>query len=183
MPRAADQADIDANLSSLPIFLAGSRKLVIAAGPTFTHRLWCIMEVFTFLRIGGNPVERVTLLALGKDADDDTNQVRTNIRFQLLSFRAADADCFHKKDKQRLLDVVKTAFGTLEKFDEAVSVSFAPLLDSETSQLVADRVKRRAGGALSAVSFLKSIQHASKTRGVVHVSLEPVVQSSQPCSA
>ena len=41
-----NQSDIASNLACLPIFLAGCSELLVIAGPTFTERLWCIMEVY-----------------------------------------------------------------------------------------------------------------------------------------
>ena len=53
---------------------------------------------------------------------------------------------------------------SLEKFDEAVSLSFAPLLDSETCHLVAERVKRRAGQFARSSSKLKLMFTSSNTK-------------------
>merc|ERR1711998_587909 len=41
-------------IKCLPIFLAGCETLLITAGPTYCNRLWCVMECFTFLRMGGS---------------------------------------------------------------------------------------------------------------------------------
>ena len=40
-------------INCLPIFLTGCQSLLIVAGPTYCSRLWCVMEIFTFLRMGG----------------------------------------------------------------------------------------------------------------------------------
>ena len=48
---AQDQNNIEQSLACLPVFLAGCQKLLIVAGPTYTSRLWCVMEIFTFLHI------------------------------------------------------------------------------------------------------------------------------------
>ena len=48
-----DQTNIDANLMALPVFLSGCRSLLVLAGPTYSSRLWCVMELFVFLRMGG----------------------------------------------------------------------------------------------------------------------------------
>ena len=50
-----DQDDIERSLSCLPVYLAGCRQLLVLAGPTYVERLWCIVEVFTYLRMGGSP--------------------------------------------------------------------------------------------------------------------------------
>ena len=36
-----DQADIQGNISTLPVFLSGCRTLLVLAGPTYATRLWC----------------------------------------------------------------------------------------------------------------------------------------------
>merc|ERR1719498_1823720 len=48
-----DQNNIDESLASLPVYLAGCRKLVILCGKTYLKRLWCIVELFVFLEMGG----------------------------------------------------------------------------------------------------------------------------------
>jgi len=44
------QTNIEASLKVLPIYLALTQTLLIVAGPTYHTRLWCVIEVFTFLR-------------------------------------------------------------------------------------------------------------------------------------
>ena len=59
--RAQDKACIDQidpvkkekGINCLPIFLAGCQTLLIVAGPTYCSRMWCVMEIFTFMRMGG----------------------------------------------------------------------------------------------------------------------------------
>ena len=48
-----DQTNIDASLASLPIFLAGCQGLLVLAGKTYPTRLWCVVELFVYLRMGG----------------------------------------------------------------------------------------------------------------------------------
>ena len=45
-----DQDNIDQALACLPIFLAGCQTLLVVAGTTYCSRLWCVMELFTFVR-------------------------------------------------------------------------------------------------------------------------------------
>ena len=53
------QTDVEACLACLPIHLAGCRRLLVLAGSTYTSRIWCMIELFTFLRMGGD-LQRVT---------------------------------------------------------------------------------------------------------------------------
>ena len=47
-----DQNSIQQSLACLPVFLAGCQTLLVVAGPTYCSRLWCVMELFTFVRSG-----------------------------------------------------------------------------------------------------------------------------------
>ena len=42
-PPRCEQANIEASLPCLPIFLAGCHTLVILAGPSWSSRLWCVL--------------------------------------------------------------------------------------------------------------------------------------------
>ena len=43
-----DQGDIDASLSSLPVFLSGCQELLVLVGKTYPSRLWCVIEIFVY---------------------------------------------------------------------------------------------------------------------------------------
>ena len=49
-----NQQDIDLELACLPIFLSGCKTMLIAPGPTYTTRLWCVMELYTYSLMGGD---------------------------------------------------------------------------------------------------------------------------------
>lgn len=109
-----DQDNIDASLACLPIFLSGCKQLLVAAGPTYSTRLWCVVEIFTFLKMGGTQNELVFLPIGGAD-----------VRRQLASFDAAKAQCFLRRDREKLLSVIESGFGDLYDFNETVK-SFFP---------------------------------------------------------
>ena len=95
-----DQQKIDESLAALPVYLSGCQDLLIIVGPTYTRRLWCVMELFVFLQMGGE-LERVSALALpGKE-----------VQHELATFDAAAAQCFKQEDRERLLGIVEAAFG------------------------------------------------------------------------
>ena len=48
-----DSSNIGLSIACLPCYLAGCKELVVLAGPTFMRRLWCIMELFSFVQMGG----------------------------------------------------------------------------------------------------------------------------------
>ena len=64
-----NQDDIAANLACLPVFLAGCQRLLVIAGPTYCERLWCVMEIFVFLRMGGHP-SRISILPIRAAPED-----------------------------------------------------------------------------------------------------------------
>ena len=65
-----DQSNIEESLAALPVFLAGCSHLVVVAGPTYASRLWCVIELYTFLRMGGS-LDRVTVLPIGAERRED----------------------------------------------------------------------------------------------------------------
>lgn len=48
-----DQQNIEENLLCLPVWLSGCKQLAVICGPTYLERLWCIMEYFVFVQMGG----------------------------------------------------------------------------------------------------------------------------------
>ena len=107
-----DQSDITANLAALPVFLSGCNDLVVLAGKTYASRLWCVIELFTFLRMGGER-DKIRVYELHGSDDDD-------VRTALATFDAAKARCFLDKDRERLLGVVEAGFGDFTPFNKIV---------------------------------------------------------------
>ena len=101
-----DQNDIDASLAGLPIFLSGCSKLLVLAGPSYASRLWCVMEVYTFVKMGGLS-ENMAVKPLGG----------AEIQGALARFDAKQARCFHDKDRHKLLAVIESGFGDLAPFN------------------------------------------------------------------
>ena len=58
-----DAASIQADLSCLAAYIAGCRKFVMLAAPSYASRLWCVLELVTFFEIGGD-VKDVVLVPL-----------------------------------------------------------------------------------------------------------------------
>ena len=130
-----DQDNVDANLASLPIFLAGCRSLVVLAGQTCEgqylnlcahrstdrltrcpllcadcERLWCVVELFTFLRMGGSP-ENIVVYRLGGSA---------KLREALTKFDGLKAKCYFPRDREKLLAVVEAGYGDMQPFNKQV---------------------------------------------------------------
>ena len=43
--------NVSVGLTCLPIFVAGSRRLLVLAGTTYSSRLWCAMELWMFVQM------------------------------------------------------------------------------------------------------------------------------------
>lgn len=70
-------------------------------------------ELFVYVRMGGKSTDIIVEL-LG-DVD---------MRSTLTRFDAAKARCYHERDRQKLLAVVESAFGTCDPFNKAVRAIF-----------------------------------------------------------
>jgi len=107
-----DQENIEANLAVLPVFLSGCKELLVLDGPTYTSRLWCVIEVFTFVKMGGTRQRIVVQRLSSSPIAEETRAKR---------FHAGHADCFKREDKERLLGIVEAGFGTLGPFNHVMS--------------------------------------------------------------
>ena len=76
--------------------------------------LWCVMEIFVFVQMGGER-ERAVILPLTDDADLLGNLVR---------FSAGEAQCFLPGDRHKLLATIEASFGTFHPFNKIVSSIF-----------------------------------------------------------
>jgi hypothetical protein len=156
-----DQKDIEDQLAALPVFLAGSRTLLCVVGPTYIERIWCIIEIFTFLRMGGT-AERLTVLPIGDGSEELAALTPRDLELReedllngaLERFRAFEvsaAKCFSEEQLLHLLSVIESGFGSFDTFNSIVRHAFANKLE----QLLADTsrgapaTKGGGGGALS----------------------------------
>ena len=103
-----DVGNVPTYLACLPIFLSGCRQLLVLAGPTLPTRLWCIIEIFMFCKMGGAR-ERIDVRLLEESARGG---------LELLNVR--QARCLLPEDRQRLLAVIETSFGTTTRFQQLV---------------------------------------------------------------
>jgi len=105
-----------ADLLSLPIFLAGCQQLLILAGPTYLHRLWCVVELFVFEQMqSASSMDRASAGTL-----NSLITLRTLPGCNLAEFEYFDvgsAACFYPADKERLLTCIETACGSTGEFN------------------------------------------------------------------
>ena len=111
-----NQSNIDESLASLPVFLAGCSKLLVIAGPTYVTRLWCVMELFTFLQMGAD-VDRVDVRSI------QTSDVMVR---GLVNFTVEHSTCFKVEDRQKLLGIIETSWGSFNTFNQVRQRPTAP---------------------------------------------------------
>jgi hypothetical protein len=116
-----DQQNIEENLRGLPVFLCGCNELLVLCGPTYLTRLWCVVELFTFVHMGGSK-HRITVLPLAPADVEEQDSHR--IEQRLSDFDARQCDCSQSDDKDRMLKIICTAYGSMESFNTAVRVMF-----------------------------------------------------------
>lgn len=112
-----DQNSIDEDLRCLPVFLKGCSKLVVLCGPTYLSRLWCILEIFVYVHMGGEVADIVLLPLLGEDHESEDAQ---SLAGSFASFDAKNCQCFNVEDKQRILAMIGTAYGSMANFNDVV---------------------------------------------------------------
>jgi len=100
-----DQNNIEESLACLPVFLAGTRQLLILCGPTYLQRLWCLVEIMVFIEMGGDK-EHLDVRLLDDDAVPTTQT--TNLRSSIRVFDPRDAKCFTDEDTAKLLAIIET---------------------------------------------------------------------------
>ena len=109
-----DQENIEENLLALPVYLSGCKELLVLKGPSYSSRLWCIMELFTFLKMGGT---RSRIVLKGEAQGDDDKTIKREL---LKGFDASKAQCHVAEDRQRLLGVIEAGCGSLDAFNSIV---------------------------------------------------------------
>lgn len=109
-----DQTDIEKSLLCLPVYLSGCSELVVLPGETYARRLWCVMEIYTFLKMGGS-VDRIQILPL------DGVLTRKGL---FAGFDVRKADCYKPEDKQAMLAIIEAGFGDFNAFNESVETIF-----------------------------------------------------------
>ena len=129
-------------INCLPIFLAGCQTLLIVAGPTYCSRLWCVMEIFTFIRMGGSRKQIEVKMLMHKDHMDPA-AAKKELKKQFAKFDAAKAECYLPEDKHRLLAIVEAGFGDFKVFNQLVRSTFGDRLQDLRRRPPAKRLVQR----------------------------------------
>jgi len=107
--------NIDQSLALLPIYTASCQYLLILVGPSYTSRLWTMIEVFCFLLMGGR-VDHIIVRPLQTGWGEPTYDALRDF----LCFDVKNARCARRYDTQRLLACVEAGFGTHEAFNQII---------------------------------------------------------------
>ena len=81
-----DQDNIPEGLMCLPVYLAFCNSLLVLAGSTYRWRLWCVMELFIFLLMGGS--ESAVDLRLLYDSQDAAKRDEVSSGEEIRTFRS-----------------------------------------------------------------------------------------------
>ena len=131
-----NQTAIEESLALLPIFLSGCNTLLIVAGPTYSSRLWCVLECFIFLKMGGS-IDRIELYPITPDVESrfalQVNSIR--VVHTLVDFESGRATCFKPEERNHLLSVIETGFGSLHEFDNVVRAVLREKLEAHCDQM------------------------------------------------
>ena len=110
-----DQTDITQSLLCLPVFLAFCNELLVLAGPSYSSRLWCVLELYTFVIVrpaaGGLVIRPFDEAGPFKEGCE-TEYFRT--------FDANKASCYLAADRHHLLAVIEAGYGSIRAFNRRV---------------------------------------------------------------
>ena len=132
--KMADPKHVVESLAVLPVYLSGCKRLLVFAGATYTSRLWCVLELFTFLRMGALR-SAITLLPLATDAEaleeSETGGLVIDQRVMSETLKAfgrfdvRQTRCTVQGDQDRLLTVIESGFGDHATFNALVRQTFS----------------------------------------------------------
>lgn len=112
-----DQNNIEANLRCLPVFLTGCTRVVVLFGVTYLSRLWCVVELFTYLHAGGSMdfVDLHQVVRKDKEYEDSVGLASC-----LNNFDVQRSTCFKSAEADHMLAIISAAFGSLEDFNVTI---------------------------------------------------------------
>lgn len=107
---------------------------------SYLERLWCMLEVFVWIEMGGK-VDDVELFFIPPETGLDLSNpsaVQDYFESRFASFDVADASCYDPIQRDRLLSIVEAGFGGLDGFNNALRTTMTELREKATLSL-ADR--------------------------------------------
>merc|ERR1712151_1344766 len=162
-----DASDIERDLRCLPVFLSGCQKTVVLCGTTYLSRLWCMIELFTFVQMGRSLKNLEFEIVLRKDNQyQDMREVERTID----EFNAEKCSCFNFRDKERILCIILAAFGSIDAFNQ---VARGILRDTNLQEVVVQEVVATRG--ILRVLSLTEVDDLSTSIGCSSVDADQIV--------
>jgi hypothetical protein len=128
-----DQTAIASSVQLLPVYLSGCRRLLCLCGESYLSRLWCLVELFVFVEIGGtvNDIEVLSVRADGAALDE-----------ALDDFDVRDAACSNAPDTDRLLATIEASFEGAGAFNARMRELIGAQAQARNSGLRGEAEKR-----------------------------------------
>merc|ERR1711908_235014 len=111
-----NQCAIADDLECLPIFIAGCNTMLVISGPTYTSRLWCVMELYVFFSMQGVDEQQTPSVVITGATSLDRSQTRQS----WACFDALQCRCFNPGDKERIMAVIQKGDGGIDRFNAVV---------------------------------------------------------------
>ena len=114
------------------------------------ERIWCVVELYTFLKMGGSTDDEKLLVMPIASGDDEDEEALLEVTIgQCRNFDVTETKCFDEEQRQALLSVVELGFGSLETFDSLIRSIVPGKLEQ---RLIAKGVPSHRGMAEASVS-------------------------------
>ena len=107
-------------MANLPVYLASCKELVVLSGSTYSSRLWCLIELYTWVSLGCS-IDRISVLPLEDTLPTHASLGLSNQAVAIgeamsigeaaaapFTIEASAAKCSDEAERQRLLGVVET---------------------------------------------------------------------------
>lgn len=108
--------DVQASLAALPLIVIGCQRLIVLAGPTYTSRLWALIEMITFMWSQEGNKEMLEIIPLLKkygDREEEQALLKT-----LEETDVSVAECAYEEDRQLMLGVIESTYGTVDSLNK-----------------------------------------------------------------
>jgi len=89
----------------------------VLCGQTYLSRLWCIVELFTFVHMGFD-VDRIKFRPLSSDGYIGEEEGCSEVLRNLSDFDASRCECYNSDDKEALHNAIYAVFGDMQNFNE-----------------------------------------------------------------
>ena len=137
-------------LANLPVALAGCRTLLVLAGDTWLSRLWCLLEVFTWLQLG-RPASTIVVVPLTATSLEGLDTLQPE-----------EAECDDPKQREAMLSLVEASFGDLSAIAPVLQEAFeASGIKAPQRRASSSALDRRASGILGGMASALGLGRAS----------------------